>query len=406
METLPNPRYKNQKLKSAKPQNRKTAKLQAMENQFVISPEFLAQFLAHSERRRQLFLFAELAKDAAGVRASTLANLCALFRGDVRLVRTLFRRRVISKARLTRNYIVACSFSRTVSSDSSFGCDGVHMLSFGCKGSGPGELLFPVGCALSVDACYVYVADYSNHRVCVFDASSGVYRHSFGSKGSGEGQFNHPMNVTVSDKGQLYVCDSHNHRVQVLDAVTGAFVRSIRTGTRGSELNQLKATVPVGVVVSRQRVYVCENHANNNERVISARVSVLDESTGAFLHSFGTRGSNNGQFQGSISITANAVSGNVYVVDSGYATSRVQVFNEDGEFERVLCSVSGHTNDVCVSATHVFVTSNQCVRVFDSSGAYVRLIDKLNMCACGVSVSRDGRLFVVDNNNRQVHVYQ
>jgi len=380
-----------------------------MKNQFVILPEFIAD----SERRRQLFLFSQLAQDATGVHASTLANLCALFRGDVRLVRKLLRRRVILQDCLTPKSNNTCSLSRTstsVTSDSSFRCEGEHVQSFGRRGSGPGELNCPVGCALSVDACYVYVADYGNHRVCVFDASSGAYRHSFGSRGRGEEQFSYPAAVSVSDAGHLYVCDCENHRVQVLNAVTGAFVRLLGTSVRGSVPGQLEW--PSAVVVSRHRVFVCDY----------ARVSVFDESNGAFLHSFGTLGVGDcqSQFCYNTDITVSAVSGDVYVAERDYSSSssRVQVFNEHGEFERVSWRKQTHScvirvSSVCLSATddvYVSDTSNQCVHVFDSSGAYVRPVgvrgSGSGINPRGVALSRDGRLFVVDQKYNRVCVYE
>jgi len=388
-----------------------------MKNQ-LITPEFLTD----SERRRQLFSFAELAKDkgATGVRVSTLANLCALFRGDVRLVRTFIGRRVISQARLTTKSHVVCSFSRTVTSvasDSSFRCDGVHVQSFGHKGSAPGlglgECWNPRGCALSVDACYLYVADTLNNRVCIFDASSCEYRHSFGSRGSEPGQFQFPTNVSVSNASQLYVCDCWNHRIQVFDAIAGTFVRTIGTGVRGSAPGQLDQ--PNGVVVSRKRVYVsqCDNR----------NVSVFAESDGAFLNSFNTHCFNTPAI-------AMSGSGDVYIVDGSYDynsdyITRVQVLNEHGKCtsqhqlkqttNQKHSSVIRRVCCVCVSETDDMYINNKtkdCAHVFDSTGTYVRSI---GVCGSGngqfhspdgIAVSRDGRLFVVDFGHGRVCVYE
>ena len=45
----------------------------------------------------------------------------------------------------------------------------------------------------------------------------GDYLSKFGSYGSGDGQFNYPQGLTFNSKGQLYVVDYGNHRVQVFD---------------------------------------------------------------------------------------------------------------------------------------------------------------------------------------------
>jgi DNA-binding beta-propeller fold protein YncE len=59
----------------------------------------------------------------------------------------------------------------------------------------------------------VYVADFYNHRVQVFDRN-GRYITSFGKMGIGSGEFRGPTDVAVSKDGYIYVSDWKNHRVQ------------------------------------------------------------------------------------------------------------------------------------------------------------------------------------------------
>jgi len=351
-------------------------------------------------------------RQSSGLSMGTLNNLFTLFHWESADVQS-FLHDTAAKLALHHPLQVVRqqrrTHSRKVSSFTSFRCEGKYIQSF--KIQGPGQLHFAEGCALSVDACHLYVTDAAsdNHCVSVYDASSGAYRHSFGSWGSGPGQFKHPAGVWASDTGQLYVCD--RDRVQVLDGVTGAYVRTIGTGVSGSGPGQLY--IPFGVVKSRQRVYVCEwgNH----------RVSVFNESNGAFLHSFGTYGTHDGQFTYCRYITASALSGDVYVVDGDFNnTRRVQVFSETGEFRRVLCSTATHGGvisgvirtalSVCVSATDdVYVGAKHCVHLFDKSGAYLRAIcggDRASSAECSTSISRDGRLFVVDNEHDRVCVFE
>lgn len=366
-------------------------------------------------RRRPSASLVNVIRQSPRLSINTLSNLFCLFHCDAD-VQSFVNCAATSTPR--RPLRVVCrprQHSRKVSSLTSFRCDGVHLQSFESfesQGLGSGELSGPRprGCALSVDACYLYVADCHNHRVHVFDASSGAHRHSFGSSlGSEPEQFKHPMDVYVSSTGQLFVCDTGNHRVQVLDGVTGAYVRTIGTGVRGRSPGQLN--FPEGVVVSRQLVYVvdwCNHH-----------VSVFNESDGTFLHTFGTPGPGDGQFSSCYKIAASALSGDVYVVDGDLSTRRVQVFSETGEFRRVLCSTATHAGVigrplfVCVSATDdVYVSDidKHCVHIFDSTGAYVRAI-KMDALFSGEfawshEVSHDGRMFVVDFQNRRVCAFE
>ena len=61
----------------------------------------------------------------------------------------------------------------------------------------------------------IIVADYGNHRVCVF-AADGVMTSSWGAEGTSDGQFKYPTALAVSG-GKLFVLDSFSTRVQVFD---------------------------------------------------------------------------------------------------------------------------------------------------------------------------------------------
>ncbi len=59
----------------------------------------------------------------------------------------------------------------------------------------------------------IYVADYNNHRIQVFD-SDGNFVKKFGKQGSQDGQFNVPRGVAVDSNNNLYVADAGNVRIQ------------------------------------------------------------------------------------------------------------------------------------------------------------------------------------------------
>lgn len=75
---------------------------------------------------------------------------------------------------------------------------------------------FNVATGLGIDTeGRVYVADFYNHRIQVFD-SEGDFLTSFGQQGIKEGEFERPTDVEVDKEGNIYVVDWGNDRVQKL----------------------------------------------------------------------------------------------------------------------------------------------------------------------------------------------
>lgn len=142
-----------------------------------------------------------------------------------------------------------------------FGPEGESLGSWGEPGEAPGRLGGP--CALVADERFVYVLEFYNHRVQLFDASGASVRTfdgassplgrlhypggialepggtvlvadthhytlrrftpegreiaSFGRRGEGPGEFHDPMGLAVDAQGRIAVADSANHRIQFLD---------------------------------------------------------------------------------------------------------------------------------------------------------------------------------------------
>jgi DNA-binding beta-propeller fold protein YncE len=113
------------------------------------------------------------------------------------------------------------------------GRDGRLLATWGGQGDGIGRFRFrathrcddsgdrcgpELGGALAVDhRGRVYVADYGNHRVQVFDRQ-GRWLVGWGRAGSGPGEFRLPAGIAVDAEGQVWVADTGNHRIQQFDA--------------------------------------------------------------------------------------------------------------------------------------------------------------------------------------------
>jgi tripartite motif-containing protein 71 len=131
----------------------------------------------------------------------------------------------------------------------------VPLAQAGSEGTGAGQLEFPHALAVAPSGD-VYVADYDNNRISVFDPT-GTFIRAFGIGvatgassfqvctttceaglgGAGAGDMSQPAGVALDSSGDLYVSDSQNHRINVYG--TGAsptFIRSFGAGvdTAGS----------------------------------------------------------------------------------------------------------------------------------------------------------------------------
>ncbi|WP_138504698.1 scytonemin biosynthesis PEP-CTERM protein ScyF [Nostoc sp. PA-18-2419] len=94
----------------------------------------------------------------------------------------------------------------------------------GTTGTALGEFQGVAGTRISPVSGNIYVADQYNNRVQVLDPN-GKPLYAFGSAGSGPGQLLQPIGIEVDDQENVYVADSINSRVQVFDK-NGKFLTS------------------------------------------------------------------------------------------------------------------------------------------------------------------------------------
>ena len=213
-----------------------------------------------------------------------------------------------------------------------FDGDGRSVQHWGSTGTGAGQFRFrrpdrcddrdqdectpDVGGAVAVDGQgRVYVADYGNSRVQVFD-HHGTFLTGWGSEGSGPGQFLLPQGIAVDRDGHVYVSDTHNHRIQQFD-LAGTFLaawgRDRLGGDRPFRPGALAMTGQGHLLVTdpwQGRVQQC---TREGQRVAA--------------WTWETQGVNDGTSQPGAGIAVDR-QGQIYVSD---ATSRIWKYTADGQ---------------------------------------------------------------------------
>jgi len=104
-----------------------------------------------------------------------------------------------------------------------FNPDGALLKVFGKMGTAEGELRYPYDIACGEEPSgkgerspVLYVAEYNNMRISVFDLD-GKFLRLIGHGGNGKEEFASPWSLAVDAKGRLLVSDTGNHRLQIFD---------------------------------------------------------------------------------------------------------------------------------------------------------------------------------------------
>jgi DNA-binding beta-propeller fold protein YncE len=162
---------------------------------------------------------------------------------------------------------VADTFNNRVSVWKKIRSRWVNLTTFGSQGSGPSQLSLPGDVAVSADGKTAWVADSDNDRISVWTESGGVWTNqtSFGSTGSGPGQLNEPNYLDVSPDGRtVWVSDFRNHRISVWEQSGGSWAYQTSFGSQGDGPNQFDAPNGVAASPNGRTVWVADT---GNQRI-------------------------------------------------------------------------------------------------------------------------------------------
>ena len=161
----------------------------------------------------------------------------------------------------------------------------------------------------------IFVADgYGNQRVIVLDEATGMFKRMWGAFGnkpeappaaasSDAMQFGLVHSIKVSNDGFVYVADRSNQRVQVFDA-SGKYLGQVKIGTMG----QTAAGLAFSPDAAQQFLYV----ANLGD----SQIVVLDRKTLRTVTTFGRNGTAPGEFQTLHHLAVDS-KGNIYTAEIG-----------------------------------------------------------------------------------------
>lgn len=270
----------------------------------------------------------------------------------------------------------------------------------------------------------VYIADTDNNRVTVYDAQGNYLR------AIGAGEMLNPMGVAVSPlDGNVYVADTWNHQIAVYSPEGnllnrfGAASNEVFNITEGMGLPREDPRAfygPRAIDVDLEGfIYISDTGSH--------RIRVYDPDFN-LVRDIGTRGSGSGQLAEPAGVVVHPISGDIYVADTW--NQQIAVFRHDGTFVRNMpvnmwrgtqTVVSGRPYiTISPDGTLILVSDmdeqegNNGPRVvaYDLNGNAVTsfnapegsLVPTVQQVA-GLTFGNDGRLYVVDAETSRVVVF-
>lgn len=232
--------------------------------------------------------------------------------------------------------------------------------------------------SIVVDSEKLYVSDI--HSIKVF-ALNGSYLYSIGKQGSGEGEFaDEVIGLAFNPAGELLAVDHNNYRIQAFDKA-GNFIRTF--GSQGSQAGQFLS--PQGIIVNSQGLIYVSDNKRNDVQVFSP--------TGEYLYHFGNQGS---KAQTLTEPESMAIQNNyIFVADEG--NQRIQVYDLWGMHVKQL----PHNG--------LLITEQQRASLDDA--IFETHIDKLydrsfDNDVEGIVFDSQGRLYFIDEDTNRIGVFK
>lgn len=298
------------------------------------------------------------------------------------------------------------AFVRSIASDEDVSKDTTFSQKFldflGGERPTPNRIVEPLGLAVSDDGARLYVSDFAQQAVYVFDLEKKRF-HKIG----GEEKLARPVGVALDAAERVYVVEQQKRGVSVFD----------REGRRVAFFTHPSVERPTGVAIDRTRgrIYVADTGHSRSE---THTVKVFDTSGGLVGTIGREKGGEPGQFMFPTYLAVDPA-GNLYVTDT--LNSRVQVFDPDGKYLRsfgqrgnawgmfdkpkgVALDAFGnlYVVDSGWSNVQIFNQKGQVLLFFGGRGP----IPGMLMNPTAIAIDRNNRIYVGDYLNHRIGVYQ
>jgi tripartite motif-containing protein 71 len=142
-----------------------------------------------------------------------------------------------------------------------FNAAGAYMTDEGSRGVSAGEYSWPEAAAVAPDGS-VWVGDTRNSRLEHFPADLAGKPAVVGTEGTSRGQFDYIEGVTVASNGVVWVADTDNNRIESYNPANNTFATY---GTKGTNDGQFNG--PEAIAVSATDVYVADTLNNRVEEL-------------------------------------------------------------------------------------------------------------------------------------------
>ena len=235
-----------------------------------------------------------------------------------------------------------------------------------------------------------HIAVYVPNRIEVYDRYSNKLLHTIGKGQLGGGL----PGVTFYDKENILVSDTDNSNIKMF-TIQGRHVRTIDRGSTTFE--------PYGITISPDgHIYVCDG---------AYYCVCIFNVNGKFLFSFGSRGSGDKCFRYPSDLCF-ASDGFLYITDVD--NRRICVYHKDGKFIRKFTTTYKPTGINAIDCGHVIVSSalSDKVMIYTTEGRLVHVFGGFGIESgqfghpLGVSVDRDGLIYIADYDNYRIQMFQ
>jgi len=241
----------------------------------------------------------------------------------------------------------------------------------------------------------VGIVDYTNKCVIVLDCNMTLL--SVIGQESDDSRLVDPISVAVSKDGIIAVSDwDSSHQVKKY-SLQGKLL-SVIGNNRGN--NNYQFYYPFGLVFSSNKMLYVVDRGNH-------RVLVFQQDD-KFAFTFGSEGSNPGQFQWPVRI---AIDSDNKVLVSDCEGNHISIFSHTGSFiSRITCykpysitvSPDGYIIADCDNGTSIRVWSptHQLISEFGKMGSQQGEFYKI----CGITINSTGTIYVVESVNKRLQI--